>query len=140
MYDPYKALAQALTHPVTLEQGLEGLAIYLRGGCEIDDDGQLVNLRETVDRSGGLTFHIYAEEHNPPHFHVKTAEFEASFLIKDGTLLKGSLPPNPYRKVQKWWKVNKPLLNTKWSQVVITQQDYEQNPAGTGKSLRKTFE
>lgn len=53
---------------IEFEQVLEGL---LMGGCAVWTDGTLYYARQLVDRIKGLKIEVYANEHPPPHFHVK---------------------------------------------------------------------
>lgn len=39
----------------------------------------------------GIVIYMYFNEHNPPHFHVKYADFNAIVTIEDG-IVTGSLP------------------------------------------------
>jgi hypothetical protein len=42
-------------------------------------------------RSYGIIIYMFFSEHNPPHFHVKYQEFEATVEISDG-VIHGILP------------------------------------------------
>lgn len=50
----------------------------------------------------GIRVFVYANDHLPPHFHVKYAEFDAIILIETLALDKGSLPSRQLRQVVKW--------------------------------------
>ncbi len=65
--------------------------VYLIESCKETPDGQVYEVKQLVGRINGLTMHIYSNEHNPPHFHVKYAEKEASYMIDSCELLNGSL-------------------------------------------------
>lgn len=65
---------------------------------------------------GGLKMHIYADEHPPPHFHVKYNGEENSFRIDDAT----PLHPNGglkkwFKNIKKWHKENKIELVSAWN-------------------------
>ncbi len=47
---------------------------------------------------GGLKIHVYADEHPPPHFHVKYAGEDNSFSLLDAT------PLYPNGPLKKWFK------------------------------------
>lgn len=48
----------------------------------------------------GIIITINFNDHNPPHFHAKYAEFEALIDIQTGSIMGGRLPPKagPSRK------------------------------------------
>ena len=50
----------------------------------------------------GVTIMIYANEHPPPHFHAKIAEFQAVIDVKSLTIVRGRLPPNKTGHVMEW--------------------------------------
>ena len=45
-----------------------------------------------TSRFYGIIVFMFFNDHNPPHFKVKYAEFEANILIENGNLLNGDLP------------------------------------------------
>ena len=46
----------------------------------------------TISYFYGIYIRLYANEHNPPHFHVKYNEYAASIDIKTGEIKDGKLP------------------------------------------------
>ena len=53
---------------------------------------------------------MYFNEHNPPHFHVKYADFNA---IEDG-IVTGSLPRRALNLVYDWLDLHKDELMENW--------------------------
>ena len=53
-----------------------------------------------ISRFYGIIVFMFFNDHNPPHFKVKYAEFEANILIENGSLLNGDLPVSKL----KWFK------------------------------------
>lgn len=45
---------------------------------------------------------MYAQDHPPPHFHVRFAEYEVLIEIKTLQVFAGSIPPSLLRKVISW--------------------------------------
>ena len=45
---------------------------------------------------------FYPDDHPPPHFHAKIAEFVAQIRIDPVEVLQGSLPPNKVHAVLDW--------------------------------------
>lgn len=64
---------------------------------------RVYSIKALVATYMGLSFHVYANDHNPPHFHVKGQNCDASFRISDGSLLKGKMGRGE-SLVQLWYK------------------------------------
>lgn len=49
----------------------------------------------TICHFYGITIVMYLryKEHNPPHIHAITADFDAPFLISSGEIMEGEFPP-----------------------------------------------
>jgi hypothetical protein len=45
---------------------------------------------------------FYQDEHPPPHFHARYAEFVAQIEIRTSRVLRGSLPPAKLNRVLSW--------------------------------------
>jgi|LakMenEpi03Aug12_release.lakeMendotaPanAssembly.Ray.scaffolds.fasta_scaffold440414_1 hypothetical protein len=45
---------------------------------------------------------VYAQDHPPPHFHVRFAEYEVLIEIKTLQVYAGTIPPSLLRKVINW--------------------------------------
>lgn len=96
-------------------QSLELLEILLDGRYSVWEDGTLLEVRHRVDSKGKLEFHIYSNEHPPPHFHVKTKDIDALFRIDDGSLEKGKINGSDQAKVKFWYDANRSTLIQKWN-------------------------
>lgn len=55
-----------------------------------------------VSRFYGIIIAMYFNEHNPPHFHAKYAEYLAEVDIKTLQILKGELPKRAKAMVLEW--------------------------------------
>jgi len=53
-------------------------------------------------------------EHNPPHFHVEYADYEASVRIQEGIVDRGHLPNRQLKMVLAWCEVHKDELMQNW--------------------------
>jgi hypothetical protein len=73
----------------------------------------------------GIAIRMYAEDHNPPHFHALYAGNEAHVSIATGDVLKGRLPRTAARLVREWTLARQQLLMDNW------------NNARAGKSIKK---
>jgi uncharacterized protein DUF4160 len=63
----------------------------------------LVEAKELVERIDGLKIEIYSNEHPPPHFHVITSDFKASFSLDNCTLIEGDLSTKHRKKILYWF-------------------------------------
>lgn len=100
------------------EEWAEWLEAILHNPCSVwDRDGELVllEIRQLVARVNGIRIEIYANEHAPPHFHVRSPNVDASFAIVDCRKLAGDVSPGDLRKIRYWHKHAKPLLIERWN-------------------------
>jgi len=84
---------------------------------ERDDGCEYVSMQKAaVGALGGLKMHIFANEHPPPHFHVKYNGEENSFRIDDASPLypDGGLK-KWFKNIKKWHKQNKDELIETWN-------------------------
>lgn len=63
---------------------------------------------------GSFRIVMYFEDHNPPHVHVVSADFEALVAIEDGTVFRGSIPGRHRRSALTWIATNRDFLLEKW--------------------------
>ncbi len=62
---------------------------------------------ERIGNPNGLNVFINANDHNPPHFHVKGGGIDACFSVKDGSLLKGDIGHSTQKIINKFFQDNK---------------------------------
>lgn len=66
---------------------------------------------------GKLRVEVRADEHPPPHFHVKYNGQDASFSILTGERLPKNLGLEKYEKtIAVWWKRNQRKIAIKWNE------------------------
>lgn len=68
----------------------------------------------TISYFYGIYIRLYPNEHNPPHFHVKYNEFEASIDIKTGEIKDGKIPPKARALTEEWRLIHKKELIEAW--------------------------
>lgn len=67
-----------------------------------------------LSRFYGVVIRINFREHNPPHFHARYAEAEASVGIRDLALLEGRLPHRALGFVIEWASLHQEELLNAW--------------------------
>ena len=68
------------------------------------------------------------DEHPPPHFHARYAEFEVAIEIKTGKVLGGKLPKRQMKFVQAWAELHKEELLADWHLVMSGQKPFKIEP------------
>ena len=61
--------------------------------------------KERVGKIEGLDVHIYTNDHNPPHFHVKTKDktIDAKFSIETGEYLSGEIDSKNLKRIKAFY-------------------------------------
>ena len=96
----------------------EWLNALLSGPCYVDEyDGKLclIEIKHIVDKVNGLKIEVYSNEHPPPHFHVKTPNINASFVIENCELLNGEIGRKDLKIIQYWHQKSKQILIKAWN-------------------------
>jgi hypothetical protein len=114
--NPYQDLDDRATNAESLQDSAQVLADLLGGGYAVWTDSSLYSIKQLVARVDGLKIHIYPDEHAPPHFHVLSANIDASFTIEDCTLLKGSIGGRERSLVEWWFARSRPRLVAVWNE------------------------
>lgn len=100
---------------MTLQESADVLSELLEDGCAVWTDGTLYNIKQLVDRVAGLQIQVYAKEHAPPHFHVRSSNVDAVFTVDDCSFIRGNIDRRQQRLVQWWYKRSRPLLVSVWN-------------------------
>lgn len=66
-----------------------------------------------ISRFYGILIVMYFNDHNPPHFHAKYAEYEARYDFK-GNVLEGHLPKRASKIVSEWIGLHRTELESNW--------------------------
>ena len=67
-----------------------------------------------LSRFYGIIIYMFFSEHNPPHFHVKYQEFEATIEIETG-IVHGDIPRRALSLVFEWMDIHFQELLSNWS-------------------------
>ena len=72
----------------------------------------------TVAIIDGVRIEFYFDEHPPPHFHARYAEFIAQVDIQSYEVIKGSLPLPQLQSVREWAAPRREQLLAAWDACV----------------------
>lgn len=67
-----------------------------------------------IARLGGVTVRMYHDDHPPPHVHVSYQGFSALVAIRDGSILRGYLPPQISSRLKVWCVKSRFQLRKNW--------------------------
>jgi hypothetical protein len=71
-----------------------------------------------IARLGGCTITMYAGDHPPPHFHVRTRDGREALIVIAGLgVLSGCLARRELIEALKWAQANIPLLAFRWGEL-----------------------
>ena len=64
----------------------------------------------------GMAIILYYEDHEPPHFHVRAANFAARILIRDGSLIdsNGRVTARDMQTLRTWCLRHREALMENW--------------------------
>lgn len=71
----------------------------------------------TIARLGNVLLRIFADDHNPPHFHVVTPDHAATVLIADFSLLAGQIDRRSLDVALEWARTNREILEDEWARL-----------------------
>ncbi len=66
---------------------------------------------------GKIEIRVNANDHLPPHFHVKHHDFQAMVSIATMTIMEGHIPPAVLQDVMGWAKANRPAIVAEWNRI-----------------------
>lgn len=67
-----------------------------------------------ICRFFGIIITMYADDHNPPHFHARYGDFRAMIDIVTGDILEGSMHKKSLRLIQAWVEIHREELMLNW--------------------------
>ena len=77
-----------------------------------------------ISRFLGIIIAMYWDDHAPPHFHAKYAEYEITVNIHTG-VIEVKFPKRALRHVLEWYELHKDELIQDWE---LCQNDEAPNP------------
>lgn len=67
-----------------------------------------------ISRFLGIIIAMYYNDHNPPHFHARYNNYQATISIENLALTEGTLPPKVLGIVMEWASIHKTELLQNW--------------------------
>lgn len=71
----------------------------------------------TIIKIGNLKIQIFADDHNPPQFHVVTPNFEALVRISSFEVLAGRIDRRSLDTALAWASEKKEVLENEWKRL-----------------------
>lgn len=75
-----------------------------------------------ISRFFGIIIAMFYKDHNPPHFHVRYAEYKATVEIDSLKILSGNLPPRALGLVVEWASMHRDELMDDWEKAEKLQE------------------
>jgi hypothetical protein len=100
---------------------MNALELYLLrfiNNTKVLPDGTVYEIKQLMGRINGLKIEMYPNDHNPPHFHVKTncGTIDATFKLEDGSLLNGEIERPDLKRIQAFFNDHKDELRKYWEE------------------------
>ncbi|MEF2073500.1 DUF4160 domain-containing protein [Consotaella aegiceratis] len=71
----------------------------------------------TVVILGSIKITVYADDHNPPHFHVLTADGDVLVRLSTMQVMAGSIRAKDLRKALEWATANRKVIEDVWNRL-----------------------
>jgi Domain of unknown function (DUF4160) len=69
-----------------------------------------------IRRFGSFKLLMFFQDENPPHVHVKGADFAAKIRISNGDLLAGEAPSKVLKQARRWVEGHQVELSAMWDE------------------------
>ena len=84
-----------------------------------------------ICRFFGIIIAMFADDHNPPHFHIRYGDYQAIVTIekgKPGQTVKGEIPSSVLKQVFRWMELHKEELMMNWVRLQNGEEVHKINP------------
>lgn len=71
----------------------------------------------TIVRLGNVLIRLFADDHNPPHFHVVASGREAMVSLADFSVIAGSIDRQSLKVALEWATMNPERLQNEWDRL-----------------------
>ncbi len=92
--------------------------LRILNNTQVLPDGSVYEIKQLMGRINGVKIEMYSNDHNPPHFHVKTncGRINATFKLDDCSLLTGDISRDDLKRVKYFFDTNKEKLQSFWNE------------------------
>jgi hypothetical protein len=73
-------------------------------------------LMPEIARIGGFKLLMFFQDENPPHVHLKGADFAAKIRISNGEILAGDAPRRVLKLARQWIQEHRASLIEQWNE------------------------
>ena len=80
-----------------------------------------------ICRFFGIIITMFADDHNPPHFHIRYGNYKATITIDKG-IVTGQMPRNALNHVFRWLDLHRDELMENWKRLQNGEQAEKINP------------
>lgn len=80
-----------------------------------------------ICRFWGIIIAMFADDHNPPHFHIRYGDYQAIVTIEKG-VVKGEIPSSVLKQVFRWMELHKEELMMNWVRLQNGEEVQKINP------------
>ena len=80
-----------------------------------------------ICRFFGIIIAMFADDHNPPHFHIRYGDYQAIVTIEKG-VVKGEIPSSVLKQVLRWMELHKEELMMNWVRLQNGEEVHKINP------------
>jgi hypothetical protein len=70
-----------------------------------------------LQRFGAVSVRMYADDHQPPHFHIVAPDFQVLVRISDLTVIAGEARPAQIAEVLAWARARRESLALTWTEL-----------------------
>ncbi len=103
---------------------MESIEFWLRrfiNNTIVWPDGTVVEVKELVGQVRNIRIEMYPNDHNPPHFHVKTkcGTIDAKFKLVDCSLLSGDVNRKDFKRIKAFHNDFQEELWKYWNEKII---------------------
>lgn len=71
----------------------------------------------TIGITDGIKIQVFADDHNPPHFHAVIAEYEVLLRIDNLEILQGVMRRSDLDKVRIWANAHRREIEDEWNRL-----------------------
>lgn len=68
----------------------------------------------TIVKLGNVAIRMFADDHNPPHFHIVTPQYQALVALSSMSIIAGETDRRSLDIALGWAQENKALLQQEW--------------------------